>query len=510
MHSQIDQISPILVEVKVEVPWTKVSESLEVAYRNLQRTARVRGFRPGKVPRNVVKNLMGKNVERDVSSQLVEEGLGEAVKQHALEPVSVSQMDSPALAQGQAFSFTAKLEVKPKIDKVDTSSLVVQRTVESVGDADITRELEQLREQNAEIVALTEPRPAREGDILTLDIDVSVEGQHRADLSSTDTRAELGGERLLAEIEAGLESANVGEEREVNLTFGDDYGHEALRGKPARFKIRVKQIQQKVLPELDDELAKDLEHESLEALRTDVRKRLTEAGQRRAESQLREQVVERLIDVNPVPVPPSLVERQERAMLAELYQLQQMLGRPIPFDEEMHAQMHERAERKIRAMLVLAALAEQQEIAVGDDEVEAKLKELAEQSGKHIAKVKAEYQGDRRDTLHSQLLHNRLLEYLLTQATITDAKVPEAAEVKPAKAGVAAKADASAQKAAAPAKSKEAPIKPKSKEAPIKPKSKETGSKPKKPQASSAKTEKADKAKKTEKADKPKKTKGKG
>jgi len=159
MQSQIDQISPILVEVKVEVPWAKVSESLEVAYRNLQRTARVRGFRPGKVPRNVVKNLMGKAVERDVTSQLVEEGLGEAVKQHSLEPVSVSAMDSPALAPGQPWSFTAKIEVRPKIDSVDVSGLVVTRKLEPVGEAEIARELEQLREQNAELVTPEIPGP---------------------------------------------------------------------------------------------------------------------------------------------------------------------------------------------------------------------------------------------------------------------------------------------------------------------------------------------------------------
>src|SRR5690349_4706540 len=117
MQSQVDQISPILVEVKVEVPWSKVNEGLEGAYRTLQRTARVRGFRQGKVPRNVVKNLMGKSVEREVTSRLVEEALAEAVSTHSLEPVAMTNMDAPpAIAEGQPFSFSAKLEVKPKID----------------------------------------------------------------------------------------------------------------------------------------------------------------------------------------------------------------------------------------------------------------------------------------------------------------------------------------------------------------------------------------------------------
>jgi trigger factor len=499
MDSQVDQISPILVEVKVEVPWTKVNESLEVAYRNLQRTARVRGFRPGKVPRNVVKSLMGKSVERDVTTQLVEEGLGEAVKQHSLEPVSVSHMDSPALAEGQPWSFKAKLEVKPKIENVDTSALVVERKLDPVADAEIARELEQMREQNAELVSPSESRPARRGDILTVDIDVSVEGELRADLSSKDTRAELGSDRLLAEIEEGLDGASVGDQREVKLTFPEDYAHDALRGKQAEFKIHVKQLQEKVLPELDDELAKDLEHESLDALRADVRKRLTEAAQKRAESALREQLVEKLIDANPVPVPPSLIERQERVMLQELLQLQQMLGREIPFDEEMHKEMKVRAERKIRAVLVLSALAERQKIAVSEDEVEAKLKELADQSGKHVAKVRAEYQGERRETLQSQLLHNKLLEYLLTQATITDAKAEDAAAAKSdggeqpkaetkAKSKTSDKAKAEEKKSGDKAKASE---KPKAHEAEEKPKAKA------KTKESASPKPKAGKAKKT-------------
>lgn len=421
MQSQVDQISPVLVEVKVEVPWTKVNESLEGAYKNLQRTAKVRGFRPGKVPRNVVKNLMGKSVERDVAERLVEEVLGMVVQEHALEPVSVSHMDSSPIAQGQPLSITAKLEVRPKIDNVDLSSLGIQRNAAAVSDAEIDRELTRLQQENAELVALDPPRPAQAGDVLSLDIEVSVEGTPRPELSSSDTRAELGSDRLLTEINDGLIGSSVGDERDIALTFAEDYGNDSLRGKPAQFKVKVKDVQAKVVPALDDEFARDLEHESLQAMRDDVRKRLQEAATRRADAQLREAVVDRLVDANPVPVPPSLVQRQQQAIIQEYRQLQQMLGRELPFDPETQAQMHARAERKIRAGLLFATIAEQQKIEVGEAEVEAKLKEIAEESGKHIAKVRAEYQGDRRQWLSSQLLHDKLLEYLLSQATITDA-----------------------------------------------------------------------------------------
>ena len=421
MQSQVDQISPVLVEIKVEVPWAKVNENLEGAYRNLQRTARVRGFRQGKVPRNVVKNLMGKSVQREVTTRLVEEALAEAVTTHALDPVAMSAMDAPEqLTEGQAFSFSAKLEVKPKIEHVDLGSLTVNRSVTPVTDADVDREVEKLREQNSELIAPDPPRAAQAGDVLALHIEVSVDGKPRPDLTSEDSRAELGSGRLLSELDEGLRGVNREEHREISLTFPEDYGHDELKGKPAIFKVLVKELFAKVLPDIDDDLARDLDHESLEAMRSALRKQLEGEATRRADAAVREALVDKMIDANPVPVPPTLLERQEQSMMRELFQLQQMLGRPLPMDGDMHHEMHERAERRIRAGLLFGALAEQEKIDVSAADVEKRLAEIAEQSGKHVAKVRAEYQGERRESLQSQILQNKLLEYLMSRATITD------------------------------------------------------------------------------------------
>jgi trigger factor len=421
MHSQVEAISPILVEVKLEVPWTKVNESLEAAYRNLQRTAKVRGFRPGKVPRNVVISLMGKAVERDVTERLFEEGLREAVVEHALDPVAVTDVPTPTINQGQPLHFNIKVEVRPKIESVDTSAIVVDRTFEAVTDAQVTAEIDKLREQNAELVAPAVARPAESSDVLTVQIEVSVDGVPRPDLASSDTRATLGENRLLAELEAGLMGASVGESKEVNLVFPEDYGHEPLRGKPANFKMLVKEMQAKLLPEVDDEFARDLDYESLQAMRDTIRERLDQQAQRQADSRVRDQLIEKLVDANPVPVPPSLVERQHAAMVEELQRLQKMLGRALPWNAEMESQMHGNAERKVRAGLLLGAIARQRQIAVSDDEIDAKLGQIALQTGKHIAKVRAEYPPEERDGLRSQLLHDKLLEYLRSQATIRDA-----------------------------------------------------------------------------------------
>ncbi|MGD8860144.1 MAG: trigger factor [Myxococcales bacterium] len=449
MQSAVDQISPVLVEVTVEVPWDKVNTSLDNAYKAVQRQARVRGFRPGKVPRGVVKQLMGKSVEAEVTQNLIQEAIGNAVDEHSLEPLAMPEVDTPSIEQGQPLKFKAKLEIRPKIESVNTGGLEVERKLESVTDADVDKEIERMREQNAELAPPDPPRPAQSGDTATIDIEVEVEGDPREDLSSADARAELGVGGLLPEIEEALIGASVGDEKAAELTFPEDYGHEGLRGKHASFKLRVKELQEKQLPELDDEFAKDLEHESLEALRKDVRERLEATAERRTEALVREQVIEKLIDNNPLEVPPSLVERQKRAMLGEFMQFSQMMGQQMPFDEEMFAEIGTRAERKVRAGLLFGAIADEQKLEVSDEDIDAKLAEIAEQTGKHIAKVRAEYQGEQRDQLRTQLLESKLLEYLLSQATITDVEADagdaqagaetEAAEKKPAKKKAAKK-----------------------------------------------------------------------
>ena len=429
MQAQVDRVSPVLVEIKVEVPWTKVNEHLEQAYRTLQRTAKVRGFRPGKVPRSVVKGMMSKSIEQDVQNRIVEEQLGEVVKEHKLEAIAMTSMDAKGISEGTPFAFTAKLEVRPTIDKVDTSDLKIERTLDAVSEEAVDNEIARLREQNAELRAPEPARAAKDGDVLALNIEVTVEGEARPDLSSTNTRAELGAKRLLEPLEQGLQGVSSGETREVNMTFPDDYGHEPLRSKAAVFKITVTDVQEKILPAIDDDFARDLEHESVAAMKAKIRGDLEATAKRKSDAQVREAVVEKLIDTNPVPVPPSLVERQQRQMIGELMRFQQQFGDQMPFGDELFSGLRERAERKVRAGLLFGAVATQQALEVSDADVEGELAKIAEQSGKHIAKVRADYTGERRDGLRMQILENKLLEYLISQATITDAAP------KPADAG---------------------------------------------------------------------------
>jgi trigger factor len=432
MHSQVSEIDPVTVEIQVEVPWDRVQKNLDETFTKLQRSARIKGFRPGKAPRSVLQRLFSKDVRAEVVSNLIEATLYEAVQQHSLPVVSSAMMDAapPELAEGQPLSFKVKFEVKPKVEKLDLG-LALTRTSVQVSEAEVDAEIERLREQNAIVRALESERPAARGDILSIDYEIEIDGAARTELAREDTTINLGDPRTLPELEAGLLGAATGDRREIAIERPESDSNKELAGKKLVFKIAVKEIRERILPDLDDEFAKDLgEYETLAALRAKTREKLEEAARERSENELRNQAIEKLAEANPIPVPPSLIDQQLRVMLREYLQIMKMIGQSPDPDDFGVEEMRKRAEKRVRAGLLLAELSRSASISVDGDEVEAKMRELAERSGKHIAKIKAEYAGEKRATLENQLLEDKLIKHLLDQATITDAPAGEGALTK--------------------------------------------------------------------------------
>ena len=420
MQSQISEISPVFVQVSVEVPWSDVEKAMEGSYSELGRTAKVRGFRPGKVPRNVLKQLFGARVRQEVLNKLVESGLGQAVEKHQLAVVNVPPLEAtPQLKQGEPLTFTAKLEVRPKIDQVDIEGIALTRSAAAVTDEQVNEALEQLRAQHSEVVAVDPPRPANDSDILTCDYKVSIEGTDRPELAAEGRPIELGG-GLLADLKAGLVGKSVGDKVHIDVTFPDNQGGE-FAGKTGAFDIDIKEIKQKVLPTLDDEFAKDVDAASLDELRQKTRDRLEKSAKDQADGDLREQLVEKVLEKNPVEVPPSLVQQQQQAMLQEYVRMIRMTGQPMNLGEDLMNSTKVDAEKRVRAALVLGAVARLKSVRIDASDVDKRLEEMAQRSGKNIAKVRAELQGEQREILESQILEEKLLEYLLGQATITDA-----------------------------------------------------------------------------------------
>lgn len=421
MQSQISPIDPVTVELHVEVPWDRFHKGIETEYGKLQKSARIKGFRQGKAPRNVIVQLFSKSVRDEVTSNLVNESVVEAVQKHELPVVSTPVLkDAPKLVDGSGLTFTVKVEVRPKIEALATELELVRRT-KPVADADVDAEIERMRQTHAVLAPVETPRPAQKGDLLTVDYTVSVDGVDKPDMGGTERTVELGNGQLLPEIEEGLTGAELGQARNITVARGADESNAELAGKVVVFQMTVKEMKERKLPALDDELAKDIgDYESFAQLRDKTRERLEESARSQSERALRDQAIEKLVEKNTIPVPPSLLDQQLRAMVQEFMRLMQMMRQKPQLSPAMVDELKPRAESKVRAALLLGELSRQASISVSADEVEARLKEMAEKSGKHIAKLRVEYTGEKREQLETQLLEDKLIKHLLAGSKITD------------------------------------------------------------------------------------------
>ena len=427
MQSEIREISPVLVEVTVEVPWDRIQKDLNDTYKELGKTARVRGFRPGKVPRDVVRQMYGRQVAAQVTGTLVEQGLMEAVQKHELHIVAQPEMEeAPELEKGKPLTFKAKVEVRPKIDQVAIDGLEAWQKPIDIPNEDVDAEIERMQHEHAEIQVPDPMRPAQEGDLITIDYSVSVDGEIKEDLGAEGRQVEINDEHLLPALKEGLLGMQPGDERTVDVAFEEDHPNEGLRGKTAKFVITTKDLHEKLLPELDDEFAKDCgDYETLLELRLKIREGLEASAKQRADAELKDQLIDSLIEHNDIPVPPSMVQQQQQMMMYEMAQFMQMAGQQGAPGADFFSGIENRAKRRVQAGILLGSLARQEDIEVTDADLDAKFQEIADRTGKHIAKVRADYQEAQRESLQSQLLEDKVMALLTARAKINEGERPE-------------------------------------------------------------------------------------
>jgi len=423
MQVNVQRLSPVLVEFDVEIAADRVKSEVEKAYTSVAKTARVSGFRPGRAPRKVLAHLYGPRIAQDVAQRLVDESYPKAVSEQNLQPVTDPAIEPRKLEEDKAFGYKARVEVLPQIENVSYDGLEAKRPKIEVSPEQINERLEQLRRAHSTLEPLKSPRPAQKGDSATIDFTLLVDGNKIEDAGATDFQAELGSGTLLPEIENALIGKNVGDQAEAKVEMPAQHPHPKLAGKTAVFALTLKDLKERVLPEADDEFAKDVgDFENLEALKKDISGTLEKHSKEESDNKVAEQLVLELVKANPVPLPPSLVERQMRVTEQEILQRARSQGQKATgVGDELRGQIQQDSEVKVRAGLLMAEIAKKEGIQIGDAELEEGLKELAEQTGKNVAKLRVEYRDQRkREMLIGMILENKVLDIIEAKAKITE------------------------------------------------------------------------------------------
>lgn len=423
-RAQVKEISSVQRELSIVIPGDQVAKELDKAYRKLSQRVRLKGFRPGKVPRYVLEQYYKEQTEQDVLERIVGESYREAIESNKLVPVSPPEIQASAeLIPGMDFSYQAKVEVKPEIDLKKYKGLELTKKVYTVSDESIARELEMVRERFVKVVPVEDRDTIQQGDLVQTNWSGTVDGEHVRGLSGVSYVIEVGAGRFYAEAEQALVGKKLGESFEVEITVPDDFRVEAVRGKKAVLSMRPEQIKRKEVPALDDELAKDVsdDFETLEDLKNHIKSTLEKNAEARTKRELRDLALDALIEANPFEVPTSLVERHAEELAADT------LGRlPEEAAQRIWASQRQRliedarpkALKQVRAGLLLEAISQKEDVTVSEEDVDNYLKRLSEEAGQPLKTLKNLYKsGRRRDELKGRLMTEKALDIVLDSAT---------------------------------------------------------------------------------------------
>jgi trigger factor len=424
MKFQVEEISTTRRKLDIEIPAERVATEFERAFREVSRRASIRGFRPGRAPRGVIERHYGDDIRNEVMTSLVREGFSSAIEDSKIEMVSQPELDVGTLDQKEPLRFSATVEILPPLPEIDVKGIAVARPRVTIGDADVDKVLEQLRLRHAELVPVEGRTEVARGDFASIHIEVENDGAPVPELGVDTATVEVAGGQLPPALDERLALARVGETFTVDAPPPDGAPPE-LAEKQLRYAVTVNSLSERVLPELDDEFAKDHgDCESLDELRKRIREQLEREGTRRADAATREGIIDEILKRGPIDVPESFVKRRTDGLLAEFKMELQSRGLQLSSHEHEHEardKLRPRAEREVRRDLLLDAIATQQGITVSDDELAEQIGRIVASGGKHADQLREHYAHDHaRDAVRSEMARGRTLEHILSLAEVTE------------------------------------------------------------------------------------------
>lgn len=419
----VEEPSAVTRSITVEVPAGEVSGRFAAVLRDYRRKAVQPGFRKGKVPESLIRRLYWADVTADVARGLIGESFEAAVEKAGLEPVSEPEFEIKTLEEDQPFTYTAACEVKPRFEPAGYTGLAVAGESVEVGEGEVDRLLEELRQGQATVKKVEEERGLRDGDVAVITFEGTAAGAPLPGGSGKDFPVTIGSNAFPPGFEDNLIGAKAGETREFTVRLPEQFGEPALAGKDALFTVTVSEVRERILPALDDEFAKDVgDYQGLDDLRGKLRENIRRSKEAAARSRLRDAVANRLAELNPVEVPPTMVADRKEAMVADAERYLVLRGMPWAEVQKTRASIREdagpAAERRVRLSLILASIARREGIEVTDDDLTAEISRIAASNKLDPAEVRRRLvRNGTLNGLKASLLEDKTLDWVAERAT---------------------------------------------------------------------------------------------
>lgn len=414
----------------IEVPAEEVNKALDQAFKKVVNQITVPGFRKGKVPRQIFEKRFGvEALYQDALEIIVPEAYSKAVDETGIFPVDYPEIgDLDSFEKDKDFTFTAKVTVKPEPKLGEYKGLEVKKLSTEVTDEEVEEQIQNLLNRKAEY-EIQEDKAIVEGDIAVIDFEGFIGDEAFEGGKGEDYPLEIGSGQFIPGFEEQLVGLKAGESKDVQVTFPEEYHAEELAGKDATFKVTVKEVKTKVLPELNDEFVKEVdpEVESVEQLRNKLKEQLAEQKKNESESTLRDELVEKAAENAEIDIPEAMIHNEIHRMIDEFAQRLQMQGISLDLyyqfsgqtEEDLHEQFREDAETRVRISLTLEAIAKAENIEVTQEDIDKELEKMADQFKMDKEKIITAL-GGTTEMLENDIRNQKTVEFLVENAKITE------------------------------------------------------------------------------------------
>jgi trigger factor len=426
MKTNVEDISPVKKRLMIEIDAKEIDNRVNEAYRRFGKRARIKGFRPGKVPRKILENYFSEDILEDVTSSLIKETFPEALEETKAYPLNMPVIENDTVREGQDYRYSAVFEVKPEFEIKDYLGIEVEREKVSITKEDVARQLDQIREARGKLLSVEDERGIKQGDVVIIDYagfdgDKEIEG-----VKGENYGLRIGDKQFYQGVEEALIGSKKGDQSEVRVDFEDEYFHSRLAGKSVNFKVKVKDIKEVELPDLDEEFVKGLgDFKDLKALEKKIKEDLTVREQARVEKDLKEKVLGKITDSVDFQLPDSLVDGEIKGSLERIKQDLLKSGSSLQKAGLNEARLEEEirpaAEKRVKGMLVLAEIAGQNGLKVEESDLTESFEEISRSMGQDPETIRQYYEANNLiGALRESILKEKTLKYLVDSAKVTE------------------------------------------------------------------------------------------
>ena len=426
MKVTVEDRSSVKKVLHIEIPEADVTRALDEAYQTLKKTAKVKGFRPGKTPRGVLERLYRKDVNADVAGKLIQDAYVDALKETELKVVGSPSVDPPDLAGKGDYCFDAEVEVHPEIADIGFTNLKLKKTLYKAGDEEVDVQIQMMQKNLAKREPIDEQRPAQNGDFVQVDYEGFKDEKPFEETKKTENFViKLGDAHIADDFDKGVVGMNPGDEKEITVSFPDDYFNKKLAGHTVDFKVKLNEIRKEVLPEIDDEMAKQLgPFTTLDEVRDKIRENLTQGYDKRIEQELNEQIFSQILETTEFEVPDVMVQYELNSIIADAersFSYHNKTFEEAGISRESLAEKYrDTAEKQVRRQLILGKIIQQEKMELADEDLEKGFEEMAATYDQPVDVIKGFYgnSGDKLELFKHALLEKQAIKLIMERNEI--------------------------------------------------------------------------------------------